>query len=188
MGLKESAMSKQLPFETEGTEICPECDAKLVIRNGQHGPFFACSSYPECQYTRPLRQAIDSHTIKILEGQDCPACGHLLALKQGRFGMFIGCSNYPECEHTELIDKPDETSVACPQCQKGQLLQRKSRFGKTFYACDSYPECQFIINNKPFSGECEFCQYPLLMEKKASQGVKLFCASKRCGKQQKNNE
>lgn len=181
-------MSTQLPFATEGVEHCPECHAKLVIRNGQHGPFLACSAYPECQYTRPLRPINDSHIIKVLEGQICPACGHELVLRQGRFGMFIGCSHYPECEHTELIDKPDETSVICPQCKKGYLLQRKSRFGKTFYACDSYPECQFIINNKPISGECIFCQYPLLMEKRTAQGVKLFCASKRCGKPQKDNE
>lgn len=181
-------MSTQLPFATDGVEHCPECHAKLVIRNGQHGPFLACSAYPECQYTRPLRPINDSHIIKVLAGQICPACGHELVLRQGRFGMFIGCSHYPECEHTELIDKPDETSVICPQCKKGHLLQRKSRFGKTFYACDSYPECQFIINNKPISGECIFCQYPLLMEKRTAQGVKLFCASKRCGKPQKDNE
>jgi ssDNA-binding Zn-finger/Zn-ribbon topoisomerase 1 len=41
--------------------------------------------------------------------------------------MFIGCSRYPECEHTEQIDKPDETAIACPQCQRGQLVQRRSR-------------------------------------------------------------
>lgn len=48
------------------------------------------------------------------EGQVCPACGANLVLRRGRFGMFIGCSNYPECEHTELIDKPDETAITCP--------------------------------------------------------------------------
>lgn len=177
-------MSKQLPFETEKNEYCPECSALLVIRNGTHGPFLACSSYPECHYLRPLRSVAESHIVKVLEGQHCPQCGYNLVLKQGRFGMFIGCSNYPDCEHIEQIDKPDETKVPCPQCQKGSLLQRKSRFGKIFYACDNYPNCQFIINNKPVTGKCEFCEYPLLMEKKGGQGVKLFCASKRCGKLQ----
>lgn len=32
-------MSKQLPFETEKNEHCPECGSLLVIRNGAHGPF-----------------------------------------------------------------------------------------------------------------------------------------------------
>jgi putative DNA topoisomerase len=105
-----------------------------------------------------------------------------MVLRQGRFGMFIGCSRYPECGHTELIDKPDETAIACPQCGQGQLVQRRSRFGKTFHSCDRYPDCQFVINFKPVAGECPECHYPLLIEKKTAQGVKRFCASKQCGK------
>lgn len=177
-------MSKQQPFDTEKNKHCPECDSLLVIRNSSHGPFLGCSSYPQCHYMRPLRPTVESHIIKVLSGQHCPKCSHDLVLKQGRFGMFIGCSNYPECEHIELIDKPGETKIFCPQCQTGNLLQRKSRFGKTFYACDNYPNCQFILNNKPITGKCKYCEYPLLMEKRGGQGVRLFCASKRCGKQQ----
>ncbi|WP_242550104.1 topoisomerase DNA-binding C4 zinc finger domain-containing protein, partial [Pantoea agglomerans] len=40
---------------------------------------------------------------------------------------------------TETIDKPDETSLACPQCLEGRLVQRRSRYGKTFHSCDRYP-------------------------------------------------
>ena len=87
-----------------------------------------------------------------------------------------------ECEHTEQIDKPDETAIACPQCQRGQLVQRRSRYGKTFHSCDRYPECQFVINFKPVAGTCPHCNYPLLIEKKTAQGMKRFCASKQCGK------
>ncbi|MCL7708179.1 topoisomerase DNA-binding C4 zinc finger domain-containing protein, partial [Enterobacter kobei] len=85
---------------------------------------------------------------------------------------FIGCSRYPECEHTELIDKPDETAIACPQCGQGHLVQRRSRFGKTFHSCDRYPDCQFVINFKPVAGECPECHYPLLIEKKTAQGLR----------------
>ncbi|WP_425264915.1 topoisomerase DNA-binding C4 zinc finger domain-containing protein, partial [Vibrio parahaemolyticus] len=45
-----------------------------------------------------------------------------------------------------MIDKPDETAIACPQCGQGHLVQRRSRFGKTFHSCDRYPDCQFVIN------------------------------------------
>ncbi|MDY8833105.1 type I DNA topoisomerase, partial [Escherichia coli] len=65
-----------------------------------------------------------------------------------------------------LIDKPDETAITCPQCRTGHLVQRRSRYGKTFHSCDRCPECQFA----------------LLIEKKTAQGVKHFCASKQCGK------
>ncbi|ECW8858145.1 TPA: hypothetical protein JKC09_004585, partial [Salmonella enterica subsp. enterica serovar Enteritidis] len=81
-----------------------------------------------------------------------------------------------------VIDKPDETAIACPACQQGHLVQRRSRYGKIFHSCDRYPECQFVINFTPVAGECPECHYPLLIEKKTAQGVKRFCASKQCGK------
>ncbi|AJB83608.1 TPA: topoisomerase DNA-binding C4 zinc finger domain-containing protein [Enterobacter hormaechei] len=175
-------MAKSALFTVHKNEPCPQCGAELVIRSGKHGPFLGCSHYPECDYVRPLKSQADGHIVKILEGQLCPLCGGELALRLGRFGMFIGCSRYPECDHTEQIDKPDETAIACPQCQRGQLVQRRSRYGKTFHSCDRYPECQFVINFKPVAGVCPHCDYPLLIEKKTAQGLKRFCASKQCGK------
>ncbi len=175
-------MAKSVLFTVRNNESCPKCGAELVIRSGKHGPFLGCSQYPACDYVRPLKSSADGHIVKVLEGQVCPACGANLVLRQGRFGMFIGCINYPECEHTELIDKPDETAITCPQCRTGHLVQRRSRYGKTFHSCDRYPECQFAINFKPIAGECPECHYPLLIEKKTAQGVKHFCASKQCGK------
>lgn len=34
--------------------VCPKCDAELVRRNGKHGPFLGCSTYPKCDYTSSL--------------------------------------------------------------------------------------------------------------------------------------
>ncbi|HEJ9488301.1 TPA: topoisomerase DNA-binding C4 zinc finger domain-containing protein [Proteus mirabilis] len=182
-------MAKHMPFTQQPEqEKCPECGSALVMKSGGHGPFLGCSAYPDCHYIKTLKSQGDGQIIKVLEGQPCKCCGADLVLRQGKFGMFIGCSNYPACEHIEQIDKPDETVIPCPQCEKGKLLQRKSRFGKTFYACNQYPECQFVLNNKPVNGECEHCHYPLLMEKRSSQGVRLVCASKLCGKQQTKRE
>lgn len=111
-------MAKSALFSVRKNEPCPQCGAELVIRSGKHGPFLGCSHYPECDYVRPLKSSADGHIVKVLEGKLCPNCGAVLVLRQGRFGMFIGCSEYPICEHTELIDKPDETAIVCPQCQK----------------------------------------------------------------------
>lgn len=177
-----NVMNKTALFAVRKNEPCPQCGAELVIRSGKHGAFLGCSLYPECDFIRPLKGQADGHIIKVLEGQLCPKCGADLVLRQGRYGMFIACSDYPECEHTETIDKPDETTLACPQCQGGKLVQRRSRFGKTFHACDRYPDCQFAVNFTPLEGICEFCQFPLLIEKKTARGVRRFCASKACGK------
>ncbi|PIJ49133.1 hypothetical protein BL250_14380 [Erwinia sp. OLTSP20] len=175
-------MSKTALFGAPKNELCPRCGAELVIRSGKHGAFLGCSHYPQCDYIRPLKPQADGHIVKVLEGQQCPLCHAALALRQGRYGMFIACSEYPQCGHTETIDRPDETSICCPQCQQGKLVQRRSRYGKTFHACDRYPDCQFAVNFTPKEGQCTCCHFPLLIEKKNSRGARLFCASKTCGK------
>lgn len=43
-------------------------------------------------------------------------------------------------------------------------------------------ECGFVINTRPVAGECPFCHFPLLAEKKTAKGPRLICASKLCGK------
>ncbi|WP_210495083.1 DNA topoisomerase family protein [Pantoea ananatis] len=175
-------MSKTALFTVRKQDPCPACGAELVIRSGKHGPFLGCANYPACDYIRPLGNQADGHVVKVLEGHACPQCGADKVLRQGRFGMFIGCSHYPECDYTETIDKPDETTLDCPQCQQGKLVQRRSRFGKTFHSCDRYPACQFAVNLTPVAGRCPHCEFPLLVEKKTAQGTRLFCASKCCGK------
>ncbi len=166
---------------------CPKCgDApnggELQLRHGKHGPFLGCTQYPECDYIKPLHQN-DGHVIKEL-GVPCPACQHELVLRQGRYGMFIGCSNYPECHHIESLDhkEPEEESStpACPECGKGHLVERKTRFGKLFYACDNYPSCKFAVNQPPIAEKCEKCGYPLLVEKKGASGVQRQCADRKC--------
>ncbi|MBY5948945.1 type I DNA topoisomerase [Photobacterium rosenbergii] len=158
---------------------CPKCGSPLAMRNSKRGPFLGCTHYPECDYIKPLAQN-DGHIVKHL-GQPCPDCGEELVLRQGRYGMFIGCSGYPQCHHIESPEKKAEsTHVACPQCQKGNLVERKSRYGKAFYACDQYPACRFAVNAKPVEGQCQECGFGLLIEKKLASGTKLQCADRRC--------
>lgn len=175
-------MAKALLNSARSTALCPDCGAELVIRSGQHGPFLGCSQYPRCGYIKPLKQHADGHIVTVLDGQLCPDCGSTLVLRQGRYGMFIGCANYPDCHYIAEADKPDETAFVCPQCRTGKLVQRTSRFGKTFYACDQFPQCRFVVNFKPIAGECAYCHFPLLMEKNTARGAILYCANKICGK------
>jgi DNA topoisomerase-1 len=76
--------------------------------------------------------------------RDCPVCGGQLVIKYGRFGKFIGCSNHPQCTHTEPY--LELTGVSCPKCgtsDGGELVERKTRKGRTFYGCSRYPACDF---------------------------------------------
>lgn len=118
-------------------------------------------------------------TIKELD-MPCPECGEPLVLKQGRYGMFIGCSAFPDCHYIAQLQEQDDTHIVCPICHKGHLVQRKSRFGKNFYACDTYPKCHFAVNDKPIEGRCQKCGFPLLVEKSVAGETRHVCADKKC--------
>ena len=88
-------------------------------------------------------------------GRDCPKCSKPLLIRYGRFGKFIGCSNFPECRHTEpWLEK---LGVHCPDCADGELVERKTRKGRTFYGCSNYPTCQFTTWKRPVPAPCPDC-------------------------------
>ena len=177
-------MSTLSTHHEKTSEACPKCSSPLYIRNGKQGPFLGCSAYPECDYLRPLHEK--SEVKKVLSGTSCPLCSEELVLKQGRYGLFIGCSAYPECEHTaQLSESPKEKEesqhITCPSCKKGELIQRQSRYGKTFYACDNYPTCKYVVNDKPVNEFCPDCHWPILVERKTAATFRIICPKKGCG-------
>ncbi|GLS90446.1 DNA topoisomerase [Psychromonas marina] len=165
-------------------DLCPDCGAELHIRNGKQGAFLGCTRYPECDYLRPLHEKTEIK--KVLVGTSCPLCAQELVLKQGRYGLFIGCSGYPECQHTAQLteppkEDPKEQHISCPSCKKGELIQRQSRYGKTFYACDNYPSCKYAVNDKPVNEFCPDCHWPILVERKTAATFRIICPKKGCG-------
>lgn len=77
----------------------------------------------------------------------CPECGAPIVIKFGRFGKFYACSRFPDCRHTEAISQ--KTGVVCPECQKGELVQRRTKKRRVFYGCSRYPDCQYATWNNP---------------------------------------
>jgi DNA topoisomerase-1 len=87
-------------------------------------------------------------------GRDCPTCGKPLVIRYGRFGKFIGCSAFPSCRYVEpWLEK---MGVLCPK-DGGDLVERKTRKGRTFYACSNYPTCDFTSWRKPMPNPCPDC-------------------------------
>lgn len=158
---------------------CPQCDAKLQIRTGRSGPFLGCSRYPQCEFSKPLHE-YQYHELKIIEDSACPDCGARLAVKKGRYGLFIGCTHFPQCHHIEKMNQKTETAIGCPACGKGKLQQRTNRFGKTFFACDGYPACKYLLNHPPVKHHCPQCDWPLMVKKQAAQGEYLQCPQRQC--------
>jgi DNA topoisomerase I len=160
-------------------EQCPKCQKPLTKRLGKRGLFIGCSGYPDCDYTRSLDDSASA--AQVVEGRECPDCHSPLVVKFGRYGKFIGCSQYPNCKHMEPIEKPADTGINCPVCHKGHLLKRKSRYGKYFYSCSTYPTCKYAIWYEPIKGPCPKCHWEILTLKttKRSGSVKT-CPQKDC--------
>lgn len=152
---QKDKIKSELVESTE--EKCEKCGKIMIARWGRNGKFLACSGYPECKNTKP----IEEDAIEIVD-EKCEKCGNPLVVKTGRFGKFLACSNYPECKNT----KPIPLGIKCPKdgC-KGDVIQRRTKKGRTFYGCSNYPKCDFVSWNKPVNETCSNCQNNYLLEK-----------------------
>ena len=162
-------------------EKCPKCGAQLSTRFGKRGRFIGCTAYPDCDYTRNITDMISDSSQQLIESRECPKCQSNLVIKNGRYGKFIGCSSYPNCHYMESLEKPKDTQVICPKCNKGTILKRNSRRGKIFYSCAQYPNCNYAIWNMPIAQECPKCHWPILLIKTTkSQRIEKMCPRKTC--------
>lgn len=167
---------------------CEKCGQTMVIKWGRNGEFLACSAYPECKSTAEFKRVegkIELVKEDTTTTEVCVNCGAPMLMKRGKFGKFLACSRYPECKTTKGIS----VGVPCPQ-DGGDLVEKRSRFGKNFYSCANYPNCKFALWDKPILQPCPQCQAPFLLQtysKKTGAGIK--CHNKECGyKQQVETE
>ncbi|HGC9610014.1 TPA: type I DNA topoisomerase [Streptococcus agalactiae] len=115
-------------------------------------------------------------------GFDCELCGSPMVIKLGRYGKFYACSNFPECHNTKAITK--EISVICPICQKGQVIERKTKRNRIFYGCDRYPECEFTSWDKPIGRTCPKSNDFLVEKKVRGGGKQVVCSNEKCDYQE----
>ena len=123
----------------------------MVVKRGRFGMFLACTGYPECKTTRKIicDEAGRSRAAKpdqILD-EKCPNCGKNLVVKQGRYGEFTACTGYPSASTSSR----SSTGAKCPKDEGGDIVERKSKRGKVFYGCSNYPDCDFVVWNRPSS-------------------------------------
>lgn len=178
---KEKNVNRKDVTQEPIDEECPKCNKQLSIMLGKTGRFIGCTGYPDCNYTRSLHGDEESTEPEIVEGRKCPKCESDLVIKTGRYGKFIGCGSYPACKHIEPLEKPTDTGVSCPECDKGSLLKRKSRNGKIFYSCSEYPKCKYAIWNEPVNEPCPECNWPILSIKTTKRkGTEKVCPQKTC--------
>ncbi|MFH1388198.1 MAG: type I DNA topoisomerase [Patescibacteria group bacterium] len=177
---KKTEEVKKEDFQKKLGRKCPECKSELVEKFGRFGKFIACTNYPECKYTE--KSADDKKKedeIRKNEGDEkgdiiCDKCGSKMEIKNGPYGMFLGCSKYPECKNIKKIE--NKTGVKCPECKKGEIVERKSKKGRIFYSCSKYPKCKFALWDKPIKEECPKCKSLLVQTK----NNKIKCSNKEC--------
>jgi DNA topoisomerase-1 len=167
----------------EEIEPCENCGKPMAMKRGRFGQFLACTGYPECKTTRKviatkqggLRAAKPDQILD----EKCPRCQSNLVVKQGRFGEFTACTSYPECKYI----KHKTTGVKCPKDadKGGEVVERKSKRGKTFFGCSNYPDCDFVLWNRPLNETCPKCKAPFLVEKTTKKlGRQILCDNKDC--------
>jgi DNA topoisomerase I len=166
---------------------CEKCGRMLEIKWGRNGKFLACPAYkddPPCKNTQNFEKLPDG-TIKIVPKEEittdqvCDKCGSPMVVKTGRFGKFIACSAYPQCKTT----KPLALGVKCPQPDcGGDLVQKRTKKGRSFFACSHYPKCEYALWDRPVPKVCPTCQAPFLIEKVSKQdGRSVQCRNQECG-------
>lgn len=134
---------------------CPTCGSNLqkIWSRGKY--FYGCSKYPDCNYTAPLEELTynkEDYAPDFDWEQKCPNCGGEMKVRKSRFGIFLGCAKYPECK--TIINIPRKGEIAAkdlPPCPaigcEGKIVQRRSRFGKSFFSCSTFPDCDVIANS-----------------------------------------
>ncbi len=137
-------------------------------------------------FSEELNKANEVEKVRIEDEESeevCEKCGHTMVYKHGKFGRFLACSNFPSCKNTKPVVVG--TGVICPSCKLGEIIERKSRRGKVFYGCSTYPDCNFTAWDKPIEEACTVCGSIMLEKVYKSGQVKKYCSNETCSTREK---
>jgi DNA topoisomerase-1 len=112
--------------------------------------------------------------------ETCEKCGRPMVIKLGKFGKFLACSGFPECRNSRPLLL--RIGVPCPTCHQGEIVERRSKKGRTFFGCERYPACDFVSWNKPVATPCPRCGSPYMLE--AGRKGQVKCPA--CGQEGKD--
>ena len=133
-GLKPEVLAK---------ERCPKCGSPIELRTGRFGPYLACVKYKDtCDYVKSLKKGSAPDRPS---DEKCHLCGSPMVIKTGRFGEFLACTTYPACKGTRSIPM----GMKCPKCLEGDLAERRTKRGKSFWGCVRYPGLRFLHLESP---------------------------------------
>ncbi|MEB3328725.1 MAG: type I DNA topoisomerase [Candidatus Sericytochromatia bacterium] len=136
------------------------------------------------KFYTPFKETLKKATaemeaISIPSGEMCEVCGKEYVIKSGRYGEFLACSGYPACTSKKPYFK--KIGMKCPTCTEGDVIEKRSRMGKTFYGCQRWPECNFTTWDLPTEQRCEKCESVMVLKRMKTGRTYLKCSVKDCG-------
>ncbi len=102
----DASIDAKVSTDEPTDEVCEKCGKPMVIKNGRNGRFMACSGYPDCKNTRPIR---------VEAGVACPKCGAPVLQRETRNKKkYLVCEKSPACDYMEwgTVDG----NKKCPTC------------------------------------------------------------------------
>ena len=159
-------------------KVCPNCGKKMLVKTSRFGTqFLGCSGYPECKTMMPLKTDDTYGQMNEKSDEKCEKCQSEMIIKHGPYGPYLQCTN-ENCKHRKAILKT--IGVKCPKegCD-GDIVVRKSRYGKLFYGCSKYPNCDFVSWYEPVNEFCPKCK-SILVKNITKRYNRLKCSNKEC--------
>ncbi len=105
--------------------VCKECGGQMVVKRNKRGQqFLACSNYPKCTHTEPIKT-----------GVPCPEerCEGVLVERSSKKGRrFYACDKYPQCRFI-MWDEPYNDK--CPVCGTKVLRIKRAADGSAKLVC-----------------------------------------------------
>ena len=119
----------------------------MVLKKGRFGQFLACSGYPDCKTHQATGRGAEA--ARTFRSKRSARVASNMVKKFGRYGEFVACSNYPTCKYV----KQKTIGVKCPNCSEGEVVERRSKRGKTFLRLQPLSRLRFRGVGQADSGE-----------------------------------
>ena len=165
--------SKNKKEEAEVSDVvCEKCGAKMIVKLGRYGKYLACPNYPDCKNIKPYSLVNGPEEVSDVH---CDKCGTLMVYRMGPYGRYLKC---PNCNANKAI--VIDTSIVCPKCHEGHMIQRRTKRGRTFYGCSRYPACDMALWNEPVDQFCKVCG-SIMVKKVSRDGTEtIVCSNPEC--------
>ena len=119
----------------------------MVLKKGRFGTFFACTGYPDCKTTKQIGGAQKKPTFRWTRNARNAAI--IWSRSTAVSANSPPAAIIPACKYV----KQKTIGVKCPECSEGEVVERRSKRGKTFYGCNRYPDCDFRGMGEARAGE-----------------------------------